>query len=94
MSIVGLLEINIYIPEAHSLKEKRSVIKSIKDKLFRHNISFSEVGTQDIRQKCHLAIVAVGNEKFYVERTFNNVVNEIDRNNIGLTVSYNVDWLM
>lgn len=94
MSIVGLLEVKIYIPEAQSLKEKRSVIKSIKDKLFRHNISFSETETQDLHQKCHLSIVAVGNEQFYVERTFNNVINEIDRNNEGLTVSYDLDWLM
>ncbi len=94
MSIVGLLEIKIYIPEAHSLKEKRSVIKSIKDKLFRHNISFSEIETQDLYQKCHLSVVAVGNEKVYVERTFNKVIDEIDQNNNGLTVSYNIDWLM
>ena len=94
MSIVGLLEVKIYIPEAHSLKEKRSVIKSIKDRLFRHNISFSETETQDLYQKCNLSIVAVGNEQFYIERTFDNVIQEIDRINRGLTVSYDIDWLM
>ncbi len=52
------------VPMAASLKEKRSVIKSLKEKLKRRfNVSVAEVGYLDKWQRSSIAVVLVGNEK-------------------------------
>jgi uncharacterized protein YlxP (DUF503 family) len=56
-----LLELAIHIPAAQSLKDKRSVLKSLVHKLRTNfNVSVSEVGDQDLWQSTQLAIVMVG----------------------------------
>ena len=58
--IIGLLTVNISIPEARSLKDKRSVIRSLKDRvLHRMNISVAEIGQQDSWKFSELAFVTV-----------------------------------
>jgi len=67
--IIGILEISISIPEARSLKDKRSVVKSLKERiLHRMNVSVAEVGKQDIWQSSELAFVTVAAEKSIVEK--------------------------
>ncbi len=60
MAAIGLLELDILIPGSTSLKEKRKVIRSLKDKLrARYNVSVAEVDHQDLVARCHLAVVTV-----------------------------------
>ncbi len=57
---IGLLELDILIPGSTSLKDKRKVIRSLKDKLReRYNVSVAEVDYQDLVGRCHLAVVTV-----------------------------------
>jgi len=60
--IVGCCEIELYIYESYSLKEKRMVIKSIIEKMkHRYNISISEVGDNEIWNKSTIAFCTVSN---------------------------------
>ena len=60
--IVGCCEIELYIYESYSLKDKRMVIKSIIEKMKRrYNISISEVGDNDIWNKSSIAFCTVSN---------------------------------
>ena len=66
--IIGLLEIEISIPDARSLKDKRSVIKSLKDRIAgKMNISVAETGHHDEWRRSRFAFVTVANEKRIVE---------------------------
>ena len=57
------------IPEANSLKEKRQIIKSMKDRIVaRMNVSVAETGKQDIWKGCEFTFVTVGAEKKIVEK--------------------------
>ena len=61
---IGLLEIEFLIPQSQSLKEKRRVVKSIKDKLRQKlNVTVAEVDHQEKLGRCHLAIVTISSSK-------------------------------
>jgi uncharacterized protein len=61
--IVGTLEVRLLLREARTLKDKRQVVKSIKDRLRNHfNVSVAEVDEQDNRQLAVLGIAMVSNE--------------------------------
>jgi uncharacterized protein len=58
--VIGLLTLKISIPESHSLKDKRSVLRALKDRVLNHmNVSVAEVGDQDKWQAAELAFVTV-----------------------------------
>ena len=61
--LVGMLKVNLMIYEAQTLKEKRRVLLSVKERLRRRfNASVSEVDHQDLVQRCTLGIALVSNE--------------------------------
>ena len=67
--IIGILQATWSIPEANSLKEKRQIIKSMKDRIVaRMNVSVAETGKQDIWKGCEFTFVTVGAEKKIVEK--------------------------
>lgn len=80
MIITGILELELHLPAAQSLKQKRSVIKSLKDKLqARFNISVAEVAHLDKWQLAAIAIAHVSNDESYLESKFEKIYAFIDR---------------
>lgn len=76
--IVGLCTVELYIPDGHSLKAKRQVLLSLKDRLRdKFNVSVAEVGDQDLWQKAVLGIACVANEGKHVNQVLDQVVNVI-----------------
>ena len=74
--IVGVLRIELFIPESGSLKSKRYAIKSIKDRLkSRFNVSVAEVDNSDKWQRSSLGIAVVSNESKHIESILGNVMN-------------------
>jgi uncharacterized protein YlxP (DUF503 family) len=76
--IVGLCTVELYLPNGHSLKAKRQVLLSLKDRL-RHkfNISVAEVGDEELWQKAVLGIACVANESSYVNQVLDQAINVI-----------------
>ena len=67
--IIGMVTLRISIPEARSLKDKRSVLRSLKDRTVAHmNVSVAEIGKQDLWKSGELAFVTVGAKKKIVEQ--------------------------
>ena len=61
--IVGLCTVELFIPESQSLKDKRQVLLSLKDRLRdKFNLSVAEVDGQDLWQKAVLGLACVANE--------------------------------
>jgi uncharacterized protein YlxP (DUF503 family) len=76
--IVGLCTVELYIPDGHSLKDKRQVLLSLKDRLRgKFNVSVAEVGDQDLWQKAVLGIACVANEGSYVNQVLDHALNLI-----------------
>ncbi len=77
--LIGLLEVELYIPNCNSLKEKRFVLKSLKTKLRnRFNISVTESDGHDLWQRAKILVVTVSNDGASANSTLSKVVNFID----------------
>ncbi len=72
--VVGVLELTLYLPENHSLKGKRAVLRSIKARVrSRFNVSVAETEHQDSWQTIVLAVAQVGNDRDHVDRCLREV---------------------
>ncbi len=78
-AVIGVLEIHLYIPEAHSLKEKRAVVKKIVERVKnRFNVSVAEIGDLDKWQSSVLGVATIGNSKDIVDSRLEKVVRFIE----------------
>ena len=76
--IVGLCTVELFIPESQSLKDKRQVLLSLKDRLReKFNLSVAEVDGQDLWQKAVLGLACVANEGRYVNQVCDQTLNLI-----------------
>ena len=74
---VGLLTLELYLPYAHSLKEKRLVIRKLQDRLrARFNVSVSELDYQDLWQRSLIGVAALASDDSVVEATLRSVDEE------------------
>ncbi len=77
---IGLLTFEIHLPQSRSLKDKRQVLRSIKDRLrARHNVAVSELEDgADLWQRAGVAIVSVASHRDVLERLFEAIVRETE----------------
>lgn len=72
--IVGVGKAKLYLPTCHSLKEKRSVLRKLKDRTFnRFKIQVSEVGNHDFWQTALVGFSLVGNKHTKVQSLVDRV---------------------
>jgi uncharacterized protein YlxP (DUF503 family) len=77
---VGLLTLELHIPDAQSLKEKRQVIRSLKDKLRREfNVAVAELDHHDLWQRSVVGVVTLSNEERHVQESLQKVLDAADR---------------
>lgn len=84
--VVGVLEIDLAILEAHSLKDKRRVVKGLKERIrHRFNVSVSEVGDADLMRRCRLGVSMVAEGSRPVHAQFDKIVDLV-RATAGVTL--------
>ncbi len=77
---IGCLKIEFYLHGVFSLKEKRNIANSIKQKLRnKFNISVAEVESQDSLTRLVLGVVTVGNNGRVIQTALDNVLNFLER---------------
>ena len=90
---VALLSIELLIPTSQSLKDKRLVLRRLKDRLGAMNVSVAEVAHQDVWQRAGLAVATVASSDRVAEQTLQSVMREIERLEPGLVTQSQVDYL-
>ena len=76
--IVGTAILTTVLRESHSLKDKRRVLKSLKDTLSnKFNISVAETDEQDVWQTAEVGLAAVGTDTPFVQSVLTNVLNYV-----------------
>lgn len=74
--IVGLITWDLHLDACHSLKEKRQIVKSLKDRLHqRFNVSAAETDHQNLWQRAEVSACVVSTDRRHAER----VLREADR---------------
>lgn len=82
--VVGVLRLEVRIPEAHSLKEKRRVVRALTSRVRnKFNVSIAECADQDVWQRAVLGVAQVGNEQPHVDACLRNVVHFIDEQQLA-----------
>ena len=72
--VVGVLKVEVHVPNAQSLKDKRSVLKSLKDQLRgRFNIAVAELDPNEKWQRATVGISAIGADHSYVDALLREV---------------------
>jgi uncharacterized protein YlxP (DUF503 family) len=72
---VGIARVTIFIGGSHSLKEKRMVIRRVKDLVHgKFNASIAEVAENDVWQRAVLGVALVGNDRRFVESALDEVL--------------------
>jgi uncharacterized protein YlxP (DUF503 family) len=91
--VVGLLSIELHIPGARSLKDKRMIVRGVKDRIKKFNVAVAEVEYQDLWQRCGLGVVTVSTDEKHADQELAAVVNEIERLEPGLISRTEVEFL-
>ena len=72
---VGIARLTLFLPEVHSLKEKRMVLRRVKDRAQqKFNLAIAEVGDNDVWQRARLGIAVLGSGRRFVESALDEVV--------------------
>ena len=91
--VVALLSIELFLPGSGSLKDKRMVLRRLKDRIAKFNVAIAEVQHQDLWQRAGLGIVTVSASEDHAERELAAVADEIDRLEPGVVTRRNVEFL-
>ena len=80
MASIGLLTLHLHIQHAHSLKDKRQVVRSLKDHLRkRFNVSVAELDFQDHWQLSLIGVVTVSGSQSFARQVLESVEREASR---------------
>ena len=92
---IGLLTVEIHLPQARSLKDKRQVIRSVKDRLrAHHNVAVCEMEeSADLWQRAGVAVVTLGSRRDPLDALFETIVREIESQIPGHLVETGRDFL-
>ena len=94
MASIGVITLEIRLEHSHSLKDKRQVIRRLKERLrSRHNVSVSEIDYQDLWQRGLLAAVTVSSDHSVAERTLQAVENDALVVLGPMLVNVNIEWM-
>jgi len=90
--IVGTLEVRLLLRESRSLKDKRQVVKSIKDRLRNEfNVSVAEIDELDNRQLAVLGVAMVSNETHHVKTSLGQIVEALRRHPVAELVGQKME---
>jgi uncharacterized protein YlxP (DUF503 family) len=80
---IGLLTLEIFIPDAHSLKDKRQILRSLKDRLRgQFNVAVAELEHQDLWQRSVVGVVGISSDEHNLQESLQAVM-EASENLLG-----------
>lgn len=72
--VVAIAVVELHIPAARGLKEKRKVIKSLIDRLARrYRVSIAETGHQELHQRSEIGLALVGSDRAHLEQSMDRI---------------------
>ena len=91
--VVGLVQIELSIPGADSLKAKRMVLRSVKDRIRKNfNVSVAEVGDNDQWQSAVLAVATVSNDRRFANQVLSKTVDLIENSRDLVVEDYQLSF--
>ncbi len=91
--VIGLLTIELYIPHARSLKDKRMVLRSVVDRVRKFNVAITEIDFHDLWQRAALGAVTISTDQQHADQSLAAVVAEIERAAPGMIARHAIEFL-
>ena len=94
MAAIGVLTLELRLEHSHSLKEKRHVLESLKDRL-RHkfNVAVAEIDYHDLWQRSVVAVVTVSPDQAFAEKVLRAAEDEAAGLLGEALASASVEWV-
>ncbi len=90
--IVGVGRYVIEMSGLDNVKEKRSLVSRIKDRVAaKWNVSIAEVGLQDVNDEAIIGVAAVSSDRSYLHSVLDSIPGFIDELGVGRVISEDVD---
>jgi len=94
MAAIGVLTLELRLENSRSLKDKRHVVQSLKDRLrSRFNVAVAEIDYQDAWQRAAVAAVTVSSDHVHAEKVLRSVEDEAAQMLGGELADATVEWL-
>lgn len=92
--VIGTLRVRLGLFEARTLKDKRRITRSLRDRLSaRHNVSVAEVGDLEHCQVATFGLAMVANDARFIESALSKIVDEIRAHPHASLLDYNIEVL-
>ena len=91
--VIAVLSVELFLPWSQSLKDKRMVLRRIKDRLQKLNVAVAEVEHQEQWQRGGLGVVAISTTTAHVEEPLRAAAEEIDRVEPGTVTRTDIEFL-
>ena len=89
---IGICTFYLMISDSQSLKEKRQVLKSLKDQTKnKFNVSVAEVNAQNHHRQATLGVACVANDAQDANRVLSKVVNFVEQFRLAEIVNYEIE---
>ncbi len=94
MAAIGVLTLELRLENSHSLKDKRHVVQSLKDRLrAKFNVAVAEIDYQDLWQRAAVAAVTVSSDRVHAEKVLRSVEDEAAAMLGGELAEATLEWL-
>jgi uncharacterized protein YlxP (DUF503 family) len=90
---VALLSVEVFLPDAQSLKDKRMSVRRVKDRLKALGVAVAEVGHLDVWQRSALGVVAIGNRRGHVDEVLATALTTIEEHVDGYVTAVQTEFL-
>jgi hypothetical protein len=92
--VIGVCRLDLMIPENHSLKDKRRIVKQIVDRVrHRFNVSIAEVGNNDRWQSAELGFCLVSNDRRFTNEALDKIIDFVEAMNSAEVVRSDIEIL-
>jgi uncharacterized protein YlxP (DUF503 family) len=90
--LIGILQLDLRIGDALNLKDKRKIVRSLKDKWHHHhNVSVGEVDHLDHPQHAFFGIAMVGNDAQHLESSLSKLVENVKRERYAELLDFQIE---
>jgi len=91
--VIGLLTLEIFLPYAHSLKEKRKSLKGFKDRIkSKYNVALAELDYHDKWQRMKIGVVTLNSQQTFVEQVLHRILQEAEETVEGEILDHQVQY--
>jgi uncharacterized protein YlxP (DUF503 family) len=92
--VVGLLTLEIHLPYAHSLKDKRQVVRRLKERLrARFNVAVAELDHQDTWQRAQVGVLSLSTDRLHLTQQLEAATAEAENLLGGDLVGSHIEYL-